>query len=249
MSPSVSIELSVVVPVKDEAGNAVPLLNEIVAALRGKLSFEAIFIDDFSTDATAAELLDARTQTPELRLVKHRNNCGQSRAIRTGVLAARGRLIATLDGDGQNDPADIPALLDAWARQETKPGRPLGLVAGQRRTREDGFMKRFASRFGNGIRGWLLNDQTRDTGCGLKLFSRDAFLRLPYFDHMHRFLPALMLREGYAIAHQDVRHRPRTKGRSKYGTLDRLLVSIGDLQGVMWLRRRARMLEGADEAP
>lgn len=243
-----SIELSVVVPVKDEAGNAVPLLMEICAALRGLVAFEVIFIDDFSKDTTAAELLSAREQAPELRLVKHRNNCGQSRAIRTGVQHARGRLIATLDGDGQNDPADIPALLSQWRAQEGQTARPLGLVAGQRRKRQDSFMKRFASRFGNNIRGWLLNDRTRDTGCGLKLFSREAFLRLPYFDHMHRFMPALMLREGYEIAHQDVNHRPRQKGQSKYGTLDRLWVSISDIQGVLWLRRRARHLDGVDEA-
>jgi dolichol-phosphate mannosyltransferase len=244
----VSIELSVVVPVKDEAGNAVPLLMEIVQALRGKLSFEAIFVDDFSKDATVAELMAARVQAPELRVVKHRNNCGQSRAVRTGVQYARGRLVATLDGDGQNDPADIPALLKTWSELEGETARPLGLVAGQRRKREDNFMKRFASRVGNGIRGWMLNDRTRDTGCGLKLFGRDAFLRLPYFDHMHRFLPALMLREGFEIGHQDVNHRPRQKGQSKYGTLDRLWVSISDIRGVLWLRSRARFLEGADEA-
>jgi dolichol-phosphate mannosyltransferase len=244
----VSIELSVVVPVKDEAGNAVPLLMEICAALRGVAAFEAIFIDDFSKDATAAELLAAKAQAPELRVLKHQNNCGQSRAIRTGVQHARGRLVATLDGDGQNDPADIPALLTQWRNTEGKTARPLGLVAGQRRTRQDSFMKRFASRFGNGVRGWLLNDRTRDTGCGLKLFSREAFLRLPYFDHMHRFMPALMLREGFEIAHQDVNHRPRQKGQSKYGTLDRLWVSISDIQGVLWLKRRARYLDGVHEA-
>lgn len=243
-----SIELTVVAPVKDEAGNAVPLLTEICQALRGRVPFEVIFVDDYSKDSTVAELVAARAQAPELRIVKHRNNCGQSRAVRTGVQHARGRLIATLDGDGQNDPQDIPKLLARWTALEGTTARPLGLIAGQRRTRQDNFMKRFASRFGNGVRGWLLQDRTRDTGCGLKLFSREAFLRLPYFDHMHRFLPALMLREGFEIGHEDVNHRPRTAGRSKYGTLDRLWVSISDIQGVLWLKRRARFLEGVDEA-
>ncbi|HAH11613.1 MAG TPA: dolichol-phosphate mannosyltransferase [Alphaproteobacteria bacterium] len=242
-----TVELSVVVPVKDEAGNAVPLLREIVAALRGTVAFEVIFIDDGSSDATVQELLAARVEAPELRVLKHRNNCGQSRAIRTGVMAARGTLVATLDGDGQNDPADIPALLAEWRRRAPASAKPFGMVAGQRRTRQDNFMKRYASKFGNGVRGWLLQDRTRDTGCGLKLFAREAFLRLPYFDHMHRFLPALVLREGYEIAHHDVNHRPRQKGRSKYGTLDRLWVSLSDIQGVYWLTRRARALQGVDE--
>ena len=242
-----SIELSVVVPVKDEAGNAVPLLMEICTALRGKVAFEAIFVDDFSKDATAAELLAARAEAPELRVLKHRNNCGQSRAIRTGVQFAQGRLVATLDGDGQNDPADIPALLQQWRATEGTTGRPLGLVAGQRRKRQDSFMKRFASRFGNGIRGWLLNDRTRDTGCGLKLFSREAFLRLPYFDHMHRFMAALMLREGYAVEFLEVNHRQRSAGRSKYTNLGRLAANMTDLWGVMWLRSRARLPGGTDE--
>lgn len=232
-------ELSVVVPVKDEVENAVPLLNEICAALRGKASFEVLFVDDGSSDGTPDALAAARKTSPELRVLKHTKNSGQSRAIRTGVMAARGTLIATLDGDGQNDPADIPNLLAVW-RREAAGDVPLGLVAGQRRKREDSFMKRLASRVGNGTRQWLLQDRTRDTGCGLKLFSRQAFLALPYFDHLHRFIPALMLREGYRIAHVDVNHRPRSAGRSKYGTLDRLMVSFSDLMGVRWLRRRSR---------
>lgn len=241
-----SVELSVVVPVKDEAENAVPLLNEIVAALRGKTSFEVLFVDDGSRDGTVASLVAARAQTPELRVLRHAKNSGQSRAVRSGVMAARGTLIATLDGDGQNDPADIPNLLSVWKREAA--GSPkLGLVAGQRRKREDNFMKRLASRVGNGTRQWLLQDKTRDTGCGLKLFSREAFLALPYFDHLHRFIPALMLREGYRITHVDVHHRPRAHGTSKYGTLDRLLVSLSDLMGVRWLRRRARNPERVDE--
>ena len=239
-------ELSVVVPVMNEVENAVPLLTEICAALRGKVAFEVLFVDDASKDATVASLKAAQASTPELRVLKHAKNSGQSRAVRSGVLAARGTLIATLDGDGQNDPADIPNLLSVWRREQA--GAPvLGLVAGQRRKRQDNFMKRLASRVGNGVRQWLLQDNTRDTGCGLKLFSREAFLRLPYFDHLHRFMPALMLREGYRIAHVDVNHRPRSHGVSKYGTLDRLLVSLADLRGVRWLRRRSRQPERVDE--
>jgi dolichol-phosphate mannosyltransferase len=236
---SEAVEVSVVVPVKDEVENAVPLLNEICAALRGKALFEVLFVDDGSSDATVQALKAAKAHAPELRVLCHAKNSGQSRAIRSGVIAARGRLIATLDGDGQNDPADIPSLLAVWKREEA--GAPvLGLVAGQRAKRQDNLMKRIASRVGNGTRQWLLQDRTRDTGCGLKVFSREAFLALPYFDHIHRFIPALMLREGYRITHVDVGHRPRTRGVSKYGTLDRLLVSLSDLMGVRWLRRRAR---------
>ncbi len=239
-------ELSVVVPVKDEVENAVPLLMEICTALRGKTSFEVIFIDDASKDGTAGALIAARTQAPELRVLKHQKNSGQSRAVRTGVIAARGTLVATLDGDGQNDPADIPLLLDVWKKEAPKPGA-LGLVAGQRMKRQDSWIKRVSSRVGNGVRQWLLNDGTRDTGCGLKLFSREAFLSLPYFDHIHRFMPAMMLREGYRIAHADVNHRPRSHGTSKYGTLDRLLVSLSDLVGVRWLLRRSRRPESIEE--
>jgi dolichol-phosphate mannosyltransferase len=239
-------ELSVVVPVKDEAENAVPLLMEICSALRGKTSFEVLFVDDASRDGTAEALLAARDRVPELRVLKHGRNSGQSRAVRTGVISARGRLVATLDGDGQNDPADIPVLLDVWAR-EVGQGGVLGLVAGQRLKRQDVWIKRISSRVGNGVRQWLLNDGTRDTGCGLKLFSRDAFLLLPYFDHIHRFLPAMMLREGYRVTHADVRHRPRSHGISKYGTLDRLLVSLSDLVGVRWLLRRARQPGSVEE--
>jgi dolichol-phosphate mannosyltransferase len=243
---SAAPELSVVVPVMNEVDNAVPLLNEICAALRGKVAFEVVFVDDASKDGTVASLKAAQALTPELRVLKHAKNSGQSRAVRSGVLAARGVLVATLDGDGQNDPADIPSLLAMW-RQEVAGNPQLGLVAGQRRKRQDNFMKRMASRVGNGVRQWLLQDNTRDTGCGLKLFSREAFLRLPYFDHLHRFMPALMLREGFRIAHVDVNHRPRSHGVSKYGTLDRLFVSLADLRGVRWLRRRSRQPERVDE--
>ena len=242
----VPLELSVVVPVKDEAENAVPLLDEITAALRGKVEFEVIFIDDGSKDGTSDRLLAARAKNPELRVLRHLANSGQSRGVRTGVMAARAPLVATLDGDGQNDPADVPNLLVEWHRLQSG-SPPLGLVAGQRRKREDSAMKKIASRVGNRVRQWLLADKTRDTGCGLKLFSREAFLALPYFDHIHRYLPALMMREGFRIGHVDVNHRPRTRGVSKYGTLDRLIVSLSDLFGVLWLKRRARSPQRVDE--
>jgi len=240
-------DLSVVVPVMNEVENAVPLLKEICAALRGRATFEVIFVDDASRDGTVAALLAAKAQSPELRVLTHKKNSGQSRAVRTGVIAARAKLVATLDGDGQNDPADIPLLLDVWRKSSAGEGAQLGLVAGQRRKREDSWVKRMSSKVGNGVRQMLLHDGTRDTGCGLKLFSRDACLSLPYFDHIHRFMPALMLREGYRIDHADVNHRPRSHGTSKYGTLDRLLVSISDLQGVRWLARRSRRPERIEE--
>jgi len=207
--------------------------------LRGLASFEALFVDDLSTDGTLRALQALKGKVPELRVIAHDVNCGQSAAIRSGILNARGDLIITLDGDGQNNPADIPKLLAQYDRT----GRPTDerMVAGQREKRKDTWSKRIASRVGNGVRGWLLRDNTRDTGCGLKLFEREAFLRLPYFDHMHRFLPALMMREGYLISHVDVSHRERQSGTSKYTNLQRLWVSMSDLFGVIWLRNRARM--------
>ncbi len=229
--------VSVVVPVMNEEGNVKTLLEEIVAALRGLTSFEAVFVDDCSTDTTRDVLKDLKAEVPELRVILHDVNCGQSAGVRSGVICARGELIATLDGDGQNNPADIPNLLAQFDRE----GRPENekMVAGQRVKRQDTWSKRMASKFGNSVRGWLLRDNTRDTGCGLKLFEREAFLRLPYFDHMHRFLPALMHREGYEVSHVDVSHRERQSGTSKYTNLNRLIVSISDLRGVLWLRRRA----------
>jgi dolichol-phosphate mannosyltransferase len=231
------LELSVVVPVKDEAGNVAPLAQEISAALKGELSYEMIFVDDGSSDSTAAELGQLRPALP-VRILKHARNLGQSRALRTGINSARSDVIVTLDGDGQNDPADIPKLLDLFRREISKPS--FAMVAGERAKRRDSFSKRLASRIGNGLRRRLLGDNANDTGCGLKVFKRDAFLALPYFDHMHRYLIALMLREGFEVRFMPVNHRPRGKGRSKYGVVDRALVGISDLFGVMWLKRRFR---------
>lgn len=230
------VQVSVVVPVKDEAGNVAPLAREIAAALNGE-RYEAIFVDDGSSDATVTELLSLREIMP-LRVLSHGRNLGQSRAVRTGVRAAKAPIVVTLDGDGQNDPADIPKLLAAF-RGAANDSRPV-MVAGERTKREDSWKKRMASRYGNKVRRWLLSDNAKDTGCGLKVFHREAFLGLPYFDHMHRYLITLMLREGYEVRFMPVGHRPRGAGRSKYGVWDRALVGLSDLMGVMWLKRRFR---------
>jgi glycosyltransferase involved in cell wall biosynthesis len=234
----VDIEISVAVPVKNEAGNIEPLVREILAALRGQ-AFEIVYVDDGSSDGTAGHLLALRKDVPELRIVQHDRTCGQSQALRTAITAARGSLVVTIDGDGQNDPADIPALIEAW--RQGSAGGDLGLVAGQRRKRQDKLSKRLASRFANALRRRALKDDTQDTGCGLKLIPRAVYLRLPYFDHMHRYLPALVKREGLKVAFVSVNHRPRRHGRSNYGNLDRALVSIRDLMGVMWLLARCRL--------
>jgi len=241
------MDLSVVIPVKNEAGNIAPLVAEIAAALDGCVAYEIVYVDDGSDDATEAEIRRLQASLPQLRLVHHARSCGQSAAIRSGVKAARGRWIATLDGDGQNDPADIPAL---WRLAQASPAMPPLLIAGHRARRRDSWSKRQASRIANAVRRRLLHDDTPDTGCGLKLFPRALFLDLPYFDHMHRFLPALVLREGGIVHSVPVNHRPRQRGTSKYGVLDRLGVGIADLAGVMWLRRRtARPLLVEDAAP
>ncbi|BCW87721.1 Dodecaprenyl-phosphate galacturonate synthase [Alphaproteobacteria bacterium SO-S41] len=232
-------ELSVVVPVKDEAENVRPLIDEITTALRGVVPFEIVYVDDGSSDGTPAALKTAQAEVPELRVVRHDKNSGQSAGVRTGVKFARAPLVATLDGDGQNDPADIPKLLAAY--REAPASHKVRLVGGQRLNRQDTAAKKWASRWANRLRGWLLQDDTRDTGCGLKLFDRAAFLELPYFDHLHRYLPALIKRDGYGIRMVDVSHRARTRGASKYGVLDRALVSIRDLMGVMWLMARRRL--------
>jgi dolichol-phosphate mannosyltransferase len=230
------MELSVVVPVLNEAENIPGLVSEIRAALDGKLSYEIVYVDDGSTDQSVAVLRRLAAETPGLRLLRHGGRCGQSAAIRTGVKAARASWIATLDGDGQNDPADIPLL---WAARATLGGDALVLIAGHRQKRRDSWSKRVASRIANRVRGNLLADDTPDSGCGLKLFPRALFLDLPYFDHMHRFLGALVIRAGGRVRSVPVNHRPRTRGASKYGVLDRLWVGISDLLGVMWLRRRS----------
>jgi glycosyltransferase involved in cell wall biosynthesis len=241
-APSKSPDVSVVVPVFDEEGAAPALAREIAAAFKGR-NFEILFVDDASRDGTRAALKALAAEIPQLRVLAHRKNSGQSRAIRSGILAARAPIVLTLDGDGQNDPADGPALVDAL-----KAGPPeLALVGGERVKRQDSFAKRMASRIGNGTRKRLLKDSANDTGCGLKAFRREAFLRLPYFDHIHRYLPALMQREGYLTAFRPVNHRHRETGVSKYTNLGRLWASLSDLFGVIWLQSRARSPGGVDE--
>lgn len=232
--------LSVVVPVKNEALNILPLVEEIERACAPLGPFEVIYVDDGSTDDTAEQVLAARTTRPWLRLLRHQSSCGQSAAVRTGVLAARGSIIATLDGDGQNDPAFIPQMVAALDDPA------VGIVAGQRVGRK-GAAKRWQSKIANGVRGRVLKDGTRDTGCGLKVFRRDVYLRLPYFDALHRFMPALVKREGHQIAHVDVVDRPRHAGQSNYGLFDRLWVGILDLAGVWWLIRRRRRVPVSQE--
>lgn len=239
-----SIEFSVVVPVMNEEGNAANLAREIAAVLDGR-SYEMIFVDDASRDDTRAELAALKAEMPALRVLGHRSNAGQSRAVHTGVLSARAPIIGTLDGDGQNDPADLPKLLAKITRPEAPSN--LGMVAGNRLKRQDNWSKRAASRIANNIRRAALKDNAVDSGSGVKVFKREAFLRLPYFDHMHRFMAALMLREGYAVEFLEVNHRQRSAGRSKYTNLGRLAANMTDLWGVMWLRSRARLPGGADE--
>ena len=230
--PAAPLSVSVVVPVKDEAGNVGPLAREIATALAGE-SHEILFIDDGSSDGTDAALAALKSEIPQLRVLRHGRNLGQSRSIHTGVKAARGDVIVTLDGDGQNDPADIPQLLTALRAEPD-----VAMVSGVRVKRQDNASRRWASRMGNSFRSALLGDGATDTGCGLKAFRRAAFLELPYFDHIHRFLIALVQREGGKVAFVPVNHRPRLTGSSKYTNLGRLLVSVQDLLGVRWLQRR-----------
>ena len=234
--------LSIVVPVHNETGNVEPLLDQIERALDGApIPFEAVFVDDSSADDTLAKLRASARERPWLVVVAHRRNCGQSTSLRTGVREARGEVVATLDGDLQNDPADIPNLYARWRElQQAAPGKPV-LVVGWRARRHDTWLRRISSRVANGVRSRLLGDATPDTGCALKVFARDDFLALPYFDHMHRFLPALMQRAGGTVESVVVTHRPRGAGRSHYGIRNRLWVGIVDLVGVMWLQRRARV--------
>jgi len=228
--------------VRNEAGNVAPLVAEIAAALAGRV-FEILYVNDGSRDGTEQELRGLMTLRPWLRQLRHAQSCGQSAAVRSGVIAARAAVVVTLDGDGQNDPASIPALLAALEQ-----GAPqIGLVAGQRVGRKATGFKRWQSRTANAVRGAVLKDGTRDTGCGLKAFRRDLFLALPYFDGLHRFLPALVRREGYDVGYVDVVDRPRRHGTSNYGLWDRLWVGILDLAGVWWLIRRRRRVPECEE--
>lgn len=239
MSP----EISVIVPVHNEEGNVERLAREIAAAFDGQ-PYEMIFVDDASRDGTLATLVALKADLPALRVIRHANNAGQSRALRSGAEAARGAIMVTLDGDGQNDPADAPRLVEIL-----KAGMPeLGLVGGLRTKRQDTWARRYASKFGNAVRRAILNDNTSDTGCGLKAMPLKLFLALPYFDHMHRYLPALTHRMGLKTAFSPVNHRSRESGVSKYTNLERLWASIWDMAGVLWLARRARAHGEASEA-
>lgn len=229
------MDLTIVIPVRNEAGNITPLIGEIDGALKGEMRYEVVYVDDGSSDGTVGEIRRLAAERPSLRLLRHSRSCGQSAALLTGVRAAHSAWIATLDGDGQNDPADIPRL---WRLAQAAPADMPLLVAGHRARRHDSWSRRAASRIANRVRSQILGDATADTGCGLKLFPRALFLELPAFDHMHRFLPALVLRAGGTVRSVPVNHRPRRRGTSKYGVFDRLGVGIVDLFGVWWLQRR-----------
>ncbi|MDP3493388.1 MAG: glycosyltransferase family 2 protein [Hyphomonadaceae bacterium] len=237
-------EFSVVSPVRNEAENVEQLVREISQSLGGR-AFEIIFVDDSSQDDTRARLFALKDKVPNLRVIGHRKNAGQSRAVRTGVLAARSPVILTLDGDGQNDPADLPALLAQLNRADA-PG-DLALVQGRRDKRVDSGWKKFGSRFANNIRRSILKDSNTDSGCGMRAFKRDAYLQIPYFDHMHRYLPALMQSEGFMVEERAVGHRARQHGQSNYTNFGRLADAVSDMRGVMWLRKRRRSPGGTDE--
>jgi dolichol-phosphate mannosyltransferase len=235
-------DVSIVIPMKNESENVALLLDEIAAACAGQ-DYEIIIVDDGSTDDTAEQVRAAMAAHPTLRLLQHPQSAGQSAGVHSGVLAAKGAIVCTLDGDGQNPPAELPKLFMPLLQDQT--GR-LGLVAGQRVGRQDTLSKKLASRFANALRSRILKDGTRDTGCGLKGFRRDAFLRLPYFNHMHRYLPALFKRDGWEVALVDVSHRERHAGRSKYSNLQRALVGIYDLVGVSWLIQRRKTAQAVE---
>lgn len=236
------IAVSVVVPVKDEEENVIPLATEIVAALDGVESFEIVYVDDGSGDHTPEIIEEAKQKFPMLRGIRHKQCAGQSTAINTGVHAAHGELIATLDGDGQNDPADIPALLEKYREVSGAKAHPV-MIAGWRAKRKDTWLKRVSSKVANGVRSTLLGDATPDTGCGLKVFPRALFVGFPAFNHMHRFMPALTIRAGGEVISVPVNHRPRERGQSKYGLFNRLWVGIVDIFGVMWLKSRPVRVE------
>lgn len=242
-SDAAETSVSIVVPVRNEAENIMPLVAEIAAALDGRWNYEIIYVDDGSTDETATRIRTAMEERTNLRQLRHKLSSGQSAAVRSGVRAARGAIIATLDGDGQNNPIFLPALIKAIENGE---GR-VGLAAGQRMGRKDTGFKKLQSRIANTVRSAILHDGTRDTGCGLKAFPREVFMALPYFDGLHRFLPALVRREGYEIAYVEVIDRPRHSGVSNYGFFDRLWIGIMDLAGVWWLIRRKKPTPVATE--
>jgi dolichol-phosphate mannosyltransferase len=235
------MDLSVVIPVCNEEESIGTLINEITHALDGRYQHEIIVIDDGSTDNTLEVLLKIKQDLSTLRIIKHLKNSGQSTAVRTGVQHAKSNWIATLDGDGQNDPADIPNLYSELVDNQNSD--PWLVVAGYRKKRKDTWLKRISSKYANGIRDKLLRDGTPDTGCGLKIFSRDSFLALPYFDHMHRYIPALFQRQGGRVVSVEVNHRYRMQGTSKYGFHNRLWVGIVDILGVRWLQNRARLTD------
>lgn len=237
------VAVSIVVPVRNEENNISPLIAEIASALDGRWNYEIVYVNDGSTDGTAVRLADEMRARQNLRQIVHAISSGQSAAVRSGVRAARGSIVATLDGDGQNNPAFLPDLISAIE----KGGERVGLAAGQRVGRKDTGFKKFQSRVANGVRNAILRDGTRDTGCGLKAFRRDVFLSMPYFDGLHRFLPALVRREGFDIAYVDVIDRPRHSGVSNYGFFDRLWIGIMDLMGVWWLIRRKKPTPVATE--
>ena len=236
--------LSIVVPVRNEQGNVAELISEIVTACGALGEFEIIYVNDGSSDNTAKELLALQRNVANLRVLTHTKSCGQSAAVRSGVRAAHADVVCTLDGDGQNNPAFIPQMFTAL----NEGGAACGMVQGQRVGRKDTGFKKFQSRFANKVRGAILQDGTRDTGCGLKCFKRDVYLALPYFDALHRFMPALVKREGFTIAHVDVIDRPRHTGVSNYGFFDRLWVGIVDLAGVRWLIKRRKNLPEVSES-
>ncbi|MCU9850458.1 glycosyltransferase family 2 protein [Defluviimonas sp. WL0024] len=237
------VTVSIVIPAKNEAENITGLLDAIDAACTPHVDHEVIVVDDGSDDDTARVVWRRMESHPNLRLIRHDVSGGQSAAVHSGVLAAKGGIVCTLDGDGQNPPEELPKL---FAPLLAPGSEAIGIVAGQRVGRQDTMSKKLASRFANTIRSWALQDGTRDTGCGLKGFRRDAFLRLPFFNHMHRYLPALFARDGWQVAHVDVSHRPRGGGRSKYNNLQRGLVGAVDLLGVMWLLRRRKKSRPAE---